>query len=1728
MTQSERSRIVLAAAVGVATTIGLLAGGGDAYAARRNKKKVKPAEVRSMQTPLGLQGKRGAGNNVVTPFSLLDRSRRKSDVEAQYGYDVNGDGIIADGTDPGLPSEYFDATEDRRDARNTRKNKKPQLFSTAGDIGSSHAFVWNSGADIQSAHFPTLQILFTPQGRPVPDPNNPGSFLFDEAQAGVKIRVRAKAKRGGATSAWSYSDAFALNNNTPPSMTIDEVVPNETSLPTASDEVVEFLWTAFDDDSEDKNGNGVLDPLDLEDVNGNGVLDPEFVSVAFDYWRVPEGTDPTTLTADELAVLIWQPCTRAAGFGDPDDGVPSAPEGVGIQHTFAWDSLTDVGTVNARFILRAKPFDEKKESGEIVYFTDGFRLDNHTVFHYPNAAADLPTGRVGTASVNLAPGLARSDPAYEPPLQSFLVTGGATIEDGPGTAYLAVNIVNTETAETTTASAVPFTTMNDARSYHTATLLDDGRVFFAGGFDAAGNPLSSTGIYDPATHSVTPGPQLLTARAKHAAVRLANGDVLIVGGVGAGGQATAAAEIVNIVPFGEPLETNTALPDMAVAQHSLHAVLLPTQNVLVTGGISAAGTAVQTAQVLDTLRDLDLDPTTKDPDWTPVGSMLEARKYASATPLTQGHVLFAGGAASPSKSTMELFNWTTNTFEAITVPMPDGGRAQHAAALLGNGWVLLAGGSADIEVTGGGLVEAADIFELGSRNDASSSWDGRFLPVNGDMRFPRRNAETVTINNGRVFLIGGQNATGGALAELETYTPRGGLNQRPSARTDLESNQQSWAFGAPIVYRVTDPERDDVRVIVQWSDNGGTTWNAAAAQASTIGGDVAEPTAPVTTGIFDDEALAISPRSFPQSDHNYIWAMTRDIPRPPPGGSSGPYVFRTIPRGAVLGSAAQSVPVTVLFNTKVIPTLLPLESRDGVVGARQGGDIHVWFHLRDIDGEGAPPSNGDAAEALLEYAVDANGDGIINEGVEFWNAMSRSGAGKFPDRRQDNRLTGLQTYSESFDNSDPDFGDRDPAKGWAMFPWDSVFDLGAPQTSRGDVFIRVRPFDNLTAAEPDEGFTAQLFNEPLQPESIRLIRDPEALWLDEFRPAGGNAASVSVYEPLELHFNGLVDPATVNDVNIQIRRAGVPILGVFTTEQDVEAFTTLITFHPRPNSTDRDELVYSEQDNPTVLFPFNTYSIFIPGYHAGGDVPLTSPTLLPDLSGFGTPPDETFRLVQNVEILTSFTTNDGNYDDGSAATVELVSPVSGSTLDTDDFANGITLSYSKGVDIDTVASPHVTVTIDNASGGPTAARAAAPVVPVRRTITNTQDPVTGLVTSTVQLIPMLHLPSGRTVKVQTFSGLVGANGRPVASSSLTYTVVSYGTRSVTTTESFADTDFEDAGVTDRAAWGTDPCAPGALTGLQAAGTPPQGGADLTVSNGQVTTITNAVNDYDDITVEKGGTLRIRAAGAVTIRATGNITIAGVVDFRGESGWTGTNGNANGTSGYITGTTTGTVKGGVGYNGGGAGGKSALTNATSGQRVAGSNGAGPSFGQGGLVAGPTTRYFYGSGGGAGAGHGAAGLPGGRAAAQSFSLTTSNSFGQPSTPGGTNGDPEMISGPSAGSGGGGGASVTASSSWHNHGGGGGAGGGAVTIISDGTFDLRPSGYIDGRGGDGGGSAHYAGSGGGGSGGGLKIRSGAPSKLDGVIDLRGGKGGPATTAYYSDLYNRYQTTHGTSRHG
>ena len=71
--------------------------------------------------------------------------------------------------------------------------------------------------------------------------------------------------------------------------------------------------------------------------------------------------------------------------------------------------------------------------------------------------------------------------------------------------------------------------MATARYHHTATLLPNGQVLVAGGFNS-GIALASAELYDPATGLWTATGSMATAREFHTATLLPNGQVLVAGG----------------------------------------------------------------------------------------------------------------------------------------------------------------------------------------------------------------------------------------------------------------------------------------------------------------------------------------------------------------------------------------------------------------------------------------------------------------------------------------------------------------------------------------------------------------------------------------------------------------------------------------------------------------------------------------------------------------------------------------------------------------------------------------------------------------------------------------------------------------------------------------------------------------------------------------------------------------------------------------------------------------------------------------------------------------------------------------------------------------------------------------------------------------------------------------------------------------------------------------------
>ncbi len=309
-------------------------------------------------TPMGLQGTAGGTANVPVGFVLFDMRRRPVDVEVQYGFDANGDERISD-------DEYRPASEDRLDERSTRARRGRRLFASSGDqLGAANAFVWRAAFDLPGAqHRAGRSILRTEQGRAIPDPFDSLQPLFSADLPGVRLRMRPVSATGRRRFGdWQYTGSFSLSNNHAPRLEIDAV-----ASPSPGAVVVDY--TAFDADSEDRNGNGLLD-VDLgEDRNQDGELETAPVGIAVDWYLLGDGEDPSGWRQPQLEALRWNAATRLAGMGDSDAGLPSAQTPAGRSHQFAWDVTADWPDAGSRFLLRARLYDSAGELGEWVYWT---------------------------------------------------------------------------------------------------------------------------------------------------------------------------------------------------------------------------------------------------------------------------------------------------------------------------------------------------------------------------------------------------------------------------------------------------------------------------------------------------------------------------------------------------------------------------------------------------------------------------------------------------------------------------------------------------------------------------------------------------------------------------------------------------------------------------------------------------------------------------------------------------------------------------------------------------------------------------------------------------------------------------------------------------------------------------------------------------------------------------------------------------------------------------------------------------------------------------------------------------------------------------------------------------------------------------------------------------------------------------------------------------------------
>lgn len=394
----------------------------------------------------------------------------------------------------------------------------------------------------------------------------------------------------------------------------------------------------------------------------------------------------------------------------------------------------------------------------------------------PPPAASAEPGSAANTFVPTAPMAVRRSGAT-----ATLLTGGEVLVAGGGTDAAELYHPASGTWSTTG-------NMSVARTDATATLLPGGEVLVAGGCCQVGHPyenLTSAELYHPSTGKWTATGPLNEARAGDSATLLQDGEVLVAGGAcnGLAYGCNAGSSLVN-QKSAELYDPSTGVwtktGSMSAGREFQTATLLPNGEVLVTGGLNSCDDDFCTD-----LRSAELyDPVTGQ--WLVTGPMSVAREQQTATLLTDGDVLVAGG--------LDQNSGATETLAGAELYDPDVGkwtptgamnhqRAGHTATLLNGGWVLVAGGGTD----------TSEVYE-----PPLGIW-----VATGDLGTTRTDQTATSLPGGDVLVAGGTGSDREPLASAELFQAGAGPLVRLSAHEATFPAQQVGTTGNTVSVTVT-------------------------------------------------------------------------------------------------------------------------------------------------------------------------------------------------------------------------------------------------------------------------------------------------------------------------------------------------------------------------------------------------------------------------------------------------------------------------------------------------------------------------------------------------------------------------------------------------------------------------------------------------------------------------------------------------------------------------------------------------------------------------------------------------------------------------------------------------------------------------------------------------------------------------------------------------------------
>jgi hypothetical protein len=198
--------------------------------------------------------------------------------------------------------------------------------------------------------------------------------------------------------------------------------------------------------------------------------------------------------------------------------------------------------------------------------------------------------------------------------------------------------------------------LETGRSYHTSSLLPDGRVLVVGGFNPdAGFQLASAELFDPQTNTWSDAASLTIGRDYHAASVLYNGKVMVTGGRNFNGSNNFAYNGLTEVEIYDPASDSWVFDQSLPSGLSYHKqATTGTGSVLVIAGIDSSN--FSTPGGFTTTAGVSYLYDSETGEWSDVGMNQDSRYEMTADVLSSGEAIVTGGV----DASVEIFEIPVN------------------------------------------------------------------------------------------------------------------------------------------------------------------------------------------------------------------------------------------------------------------------------------------------------------------------------------------------------------------------------------------------------------------------------------------------------------------------------------------------------------------------------------------------------------------------------------------------------------------------------------------------------------------------------------------------------------------------------------------------------------------------------------------------------------------------------------------------------------------------------------------------------------------------------------------------------------------------------------------------------------------------------------------------------------------------------------------------------------